>query len=127
MRRYLRGTYELGIRYHRDTLNPDHLWGWVDADWTGDIVTRRSHTGYVPMFNGDPISWKSHRQDSVTLSTSQAEYMTASLCGQEVVYIRDILRDFGVTQTHPTLIYEDNLDCIAISVNPVHRKYSRRP
>jgi hypothetical protein len=30
--RYLRGTYELGIRYHRDALNPDQLWGWVDAD-----------------------------------------------------------------------------------------------
>jgi hypothetical protein len=30
--RYLRGTYELGIRYHRDALHPDHLWGWVDAD-----------------------------------------------------------------------------------------------
>jgi hypothetical protein len=32
--------------------------------------------------------------------------MAASLCGQEVVYIRAILRDFGVTQTQPTLIYE---------------------
>jgi hypothetical protein len=51
--------------------------------------------------------------------------MAASLCGQEVVYIRAILRDFGVTQTQPTLIYEDNLVCIAMSVNPVRRKYSR--
>ena len=46
---YLRGTYELGIRYHRDTLNPEHLWGWVDADWAGDIETRRCHTDYVLM------------------------------------------------------------------------------
>ena len=41
--RYLRGTYELGIRYHRDAFHPDQLWGWVDADWAGDIETRRSH------------------------------------------------------------------------------------
>jgi hypothetical protein len=58
------------------------------------------------MLNGGPVSWKSRRQDSVALSTSEAEYMAASLCGQEVVYIRAILRDFGVTQTQPTLIYE---------------------
>ena len=95
--RYLRGTHEIGIRYHRDTLDPDQLWGWVDSDWADDIQTRRSHTGYVLMFNGGPISWKSHRQDSVPLSTSEAEYMTVSLCGQEVVYIRAILHDFGVT------------------------------
>jgi hypothetical protein len=57
--RYLRGTYELGIRYHRHAFNSDQLWGWVDADWEGDIETRRYHTGYVLMLNGGPISWKS--------------------------------------------------------------------
>jgi hypothetical protein len=51
---YLRGTYELGIRYHRNDLNPDQIWGWVVTDWEGDIETRHSHTGYVLMLNGDP-------------------------------------------------------------------------
>jgi hypothetical protein len=102
--RYLHGTYELGIRYHRDTFHTDQLWGWVDTDWVGDIETRRSHTGYVLMLNGGPISWKSHRQVSVALSTTEAEYMSASLCDQEVVYIHTILRYFSVSQTHPTLV-----------------------
>jgi hypothetical protein len=61
----------------------------------------------------------------VALSTSEAEYMAASLCGQEIVYIRAILRDFGLSQSQPTLVYEDNLACIAMSINPVCRKYSR--
>ena len=39
--------------------------------------------------------------------------------------MRVILRDFSVTQTQPTLVYEDNLACLAMSVNPVRRKYSR--
>jgi len=57
-------------------------------------------------------------QDSVALSTSEAEYMAASLCGQEVVDIRAILRDFGVSETvRPTLIYEDNLACIDMSIH----------
>jgi hypothetical protein len=51
--------------------------------------------------------------------------MAVSLCGQKVVYIRAILRDFGVTQTQPTLVYEDNLACVVMSVKPVRRKYSR--
>jgi hypothetical protein len=43
----------------------------------------------------------------------------------EVVYIRTILRDFGVQQNQPTLVYEDNLTCIVVSINPVFRKLSR--
>ena len=51
--------------------------------------------------------------------------MEASLSGQEIIYICAILSDFGFTQSQPTLVYEDNLACIAMSINPVRRKYSR--
>jgi len=46
--------------------------GWVDADWAGDIDTRRSHTGtgYILILNGGSISWKSLRPNNVSLSTS---------------------------------------------------------
>ena len=43
--------------------------------------------------------------------------------GQEVLYLREILRDFFVPQLQPTCIYEDNLACIAMFENPVRRKY----
>ena len=126
--RYLRGTAHHHIKYTRDL--PDKtlintLWGCVDSDWAGDTDTRRSHTGYVLMFNGGAISWKSRRQDSVSLSTSEAEFVAASQCGQEVLYIREILLDFHQPQTSPTIVYEDNLACIAMSENAVRRKYSR--
>ena len=39
--------------------------------------------------------------------------------------MREILRDFGHAQTAPTRIYEDNLACVAMSENPVRRKFSR--
>ena len=77
------------------------------------------------MLNGGAISWKFRRQDSVSLSTSEAENVVAGQCGQEVLYLREILRDFFVPQLQPTCIYEDNLARIAMSENPVRRKYSR--
>jgi hypothetical protein len=58
----------------------------------------------------------------VSLSTSEA---AASQCGQEVYYMREILRDFGFAQTAPTQIYEDNLACIAMSENPVRCRFFR--
>ena len=39
--------------------------------------------------------------------------------------MREILRDFGYTQENPTNVYEDNLACVAMSENPVPRKFSR--
>ena len=107
---YLRGTWNQTIRYSRDSNENHHiLWGWVDADWAGDTDTRRSHTGYILMMNGGPISWKSRRQDNVSLSTSEAEFVAASQAGQEAIYLREMLTDFGFSQTQAILLYEDNL------------------
>jgi hypothetical protein len=125
---YLRGTFNQSIHYRdsRDDNDSAHarnvLWGWVDSDWAADVETRHSHTGYIVMLNGGAISWKSRRQDSVSLSTSEAEFVAVSQCGQEVVYLREILRDFAVPQLTTTNIYdsiEDNLARVAMSENPV--------
>jgi hypothetical protein len=51
--------------------------------------------------------------------------VAASQCGQEVIYLREILSNFGFTPIGPTRIYEDNLARVAMSENPVRRKYSR--
>jgi hypothetical protein len=123
--RYLRGTYDQAIVYERIDVLANTLWGWVDSDWAADLDSRRSHTGYILMMSGGAVSWKSRRQDCVSLSTSEAEYVAASQCGQEVVYLREILNDFGFPPTGPTRVYEDNLACVAMSENPVRRKYSR--
>ena len=51
----------------------------------------------------------------VTLSSSEAEfipYLTVSLEGQEVVYLRELLKGFGHPQKKPTEIWEDKASCI---------------
>lgn len=123
---YLRGTIDQGLVYTKscDTSH-SRLWGWVDADYAGCQDTRKSHTGYVLMLNGAAISWKSKRQSTVSLSSAESEYIAASHCSQEVVYLREILRGFNCEQTEPTIIFEDNQACIAMSENQVHRERSR--
>jgi len=72
-----------------------------------------------------PISWKSQRQDNVSLSTSEAEFVATNQVCQEVIYLRKTLTNFGVFQTPVTLLYADNTTCVAMSENPVRRKFSR--
>eukprot|EP00286_Rhodomonas_abbreviata_P017767 CAMPEP_0181321730 /NCGR_PEP_ID=MMETSP1101-20121128/18848_1 /TAXON_ID=46948 /ORGANISM="Rhodomonas abbreviata, Strain Caron Lab Isolate" /LENGTH=48 /DNA_ID= /DNA_START= /DNA_END= /DNA_ORIENTATION= len=45
--------------------------------------------------NCGPISWKSKRQACTTLSSAEAEFVAASMAGQEVIYLRNLLRDLG--------------------------------
>eukprot|EP00961_Rhodomonas_salina_P228922 3094131-Rhodomonas_salina.1 len=47
------------------------------------------------------------------------------MAGQEVVYLRAILRGFGFEQTEPTAVWEDNATCIQMANNPVNRKFTR--
>ena len=71
------------------------------------------------------ILWKSSRQVGVTLSSSEAEFVAASQAGQEVVYLRALLRGFGYPQVGATEIWEDNASCIMMSENPTNRDRSR--
>ena len=71
---YLRGTAERGIRYSGDDMR---VYAYSDADWAGDLDTRRSTTGYVIYAAGGPIAWQSKLQSTVAVSTMEAEYTAA--------------------------------------------------
>jgi hypothetical protein len=79
----------------------------VDADFAADLDTRQSHTGYIIMMNGGPISWKSVNQKSVSLSTAESGWYDASEAGKELLYLRTIMREFGFPQNWPSHLYED--------------------
>ena len=60
----------------------------------------------------------------MTLSSAEAEYVVASMCAQEVVYLRVLLESFGAKQAGPTEVCEDNAVCITISENPVNHSFT---
>ena len=70
---YIKGTLNYGITYKADAeLNPT---GYVDSDFAGCKDTRRSTEGNIFIVAGGPVSWESKRQETVALSTVEAEYM----------------------------------------------------
>ena len=126
--RYLAGSTTRCITYGGvpgcgdDVVN---LFGFSDADWGGQLGTRRSTTGYVFFVHGGPVSWTSKTQPSVALSSAEAEYMAAAAAAQEAVWLRALLDQLGFPQKQPTVIFEDNQSCIAMSGNPVFHKRTK--
>ncbi|KAJ0827232.1 putative RNA-directed DNA polymerase [Helianthus annuus] len=70
--RYLKGTLGLGILLPK--MGGTTLVSYCDSDWLGCPLTRRSRTGYLLLFGGAPISWKSKKQSVVSRSSAEAEY-----------------------------------------------------
>lgn len=71
------------------------------------------------MIAGECVIWSSKLQPTVALSSSEAEYMAASAAVQEAMFLRCLLASLGFAQSDPTVIFEDNQGCIALSENPV--------
>ena len=59
--------------------------------------------------------FKSKFQRTVALSSAEAEYMALSLCVQEVLWLRAMLKDMGYEQRNATQIWEDNQGAIALA------------
>ena len=71
------------------------LQGCVNADFTGDIDSRKSTTGFVFTLGGTAISWASNLQKIVTLSTTEAEYVAATEAVKEMIWLHGYLNELG--------------------------------
>ncbi|GJY38280.1 retrovirus-related pol polyprotein from transposon TNT 1-94 [Tanacetum coccineum] len=76
--RYLKGTVNQGLWYPKDSSIA--LIAFADADHAGCQDTRRSTSGSMQFLEDKLISWSSKMQKSVTISSTEAEYITLSSC-----------------------------------------------
>ncbi|KAG7003472.1 Retrovirus-related Pol polyprotein from transposon TNT [Fusarium oxysporum f. sp. conglutinans] len=89
--RYLRGTCDFKLEFRGD-IRP--LTGYTDSDWAGDTETRRSTAGYIFNVGSGAISWAAKRQQSVALSTCEAEYMGQTQATKEAIWLRTLLKNY---------------------------------
>jgi hypothetical protein len=113
--RYLQGTKHEGLVFHAvERSEPLTLTIYADADWGTDPDERYSRTGIVCQLSGNTVWWKSRKQNSIAVSSCEAEYMALFEGAKDVLWLRNLLCEFGNCQgTSPTTIYHDNQGSIA--------------
>ncbi|GJX52715.1 putative ribonuclease H-like domain-containing protein [Tanacetum coccineum] len=114
--RYLKGQPKLGLWYPKDS--PFDLVAYTDNDYAGASLDKKSTTGGYQFLGCRLISWQCKKQTVVANYTTEAEYVAASSCCGQVLWIQNQLFDYGYNFMH-TKIYIDNNSTIFIVKNPV--------
>ena len=124
--RYLSGTRDYGITYRADKPSPEenHFLGYSDASYANnDDVT--SVSGYVFLMSGGAITWDSRKQNNVSLSTTESEYVALAEATRELTWLRNLLQGLGFDQLKPTVLYGDNSGALAIAKDPQYHKRTK--
>ncbi|XP_071921816.1 secreted RxLR effector protein 161-like [Coffea arabica] len=106
--RYLQGTRNLGIYYKKGEKS--NLVGYTDSDYAGDQDDGRSTSGYVFMLGTGAICWSSKKQPIVTLSSTEAEFVAATACACQAIWLRRILEELQFKQYGATIILYGTVD-----------------
>ncbi|KAG9453126.1 hypothetical protein H6P81_006030 [Aristolochia fimbriata] len=120
--RYVKNTVNLRIWYVVNTSNV--LAGYSDADWAGDADDRKSTSGGCFYFGTNLVAWYNKKQNSISLSTIEAEYIAAGSCCAQLLWMKQMLADYGVLSGVLT-VYSDNTSAINISKNPVQHSRTK--
>eukprot|EP00253_Pinus_taeda_P020991 PITA_20991 len=107
--RYLQGTVDYGLDYRKgdgvrlgtvdyglDYRQGDgvRLAGYTDSDWTGRASDKKSTSRCCFGLGSAVVSWFSRKQQSIALSSTEVEYMAASIASCEAIWLRKML--FGL-------------------------------
>ncbi|RVW98396.1 Retrovirus-related Pol polyprotein from transposon RE1 [Vitis vinifera] len=93
---------------------------YSDADWAGNIIDRRSTSGYCSFVWGNLVTWRSKKQSVVARSSAEAEYRALAQGICEGIWIKRVLSELGQTSSSPILMMCDNQAAISIAKNPMH-------
>jgi hypothetical protein len=118
--RYLKFTKHHKLTYGGDDedIRNTNLNFFCDADWANDATDRKSISRYVTLVAGGAVAWSSKKQQTVALSTAEAEYVAATHIAKQVLWQRTLLQELDFPLPSTSTIFTDNQAAISISHHP---------
>ncbi|XP_071729208.1 uncharacterized mitochondrial protein AtMg00810-like [Rutidosis leptorrhynchoides] len=121
--KYLKGTS--GQRILLNGSNKLSLHAYSNSDWASCPIPRRSVTGYVILFGGSPISWKSKKNTTISHSSYEHEYRAMAHAAAELTWLIRLFEELGVTDLKPVTLHCDNQSALHIAKNPIFHERTK--
>ena len=81
-----------------------------------DNTYRKSTSGHLFFCGSGAVSWSSRKQESVAVSTTEAEYVSTAEACKQLNWILQLMQDFGIEEPKPVQLFEDNEGCIRLAL-----------
>ena len=120
--KYVGGTCDYGLFYSKESNLS--LAGFSDSDWAGNVDDRKSTTGGCFYVEANLVAWMSKRQNYVSLSIAETEYIAAGTCCLQLLWMKKLLTDYGISQD-TMVVYCDNSSAIDISKNLIQHSKTK--
>jgi hypothetical protein len=120
--RYLKLTPNVGLWYPKGAQF--ELISYSDSDYAGCKIDRKSTSGGCQLLGRSLVSWASKKQNSVALSTAEAEYVAAASCCAQLIWMKQTLCDYGLKLTKVPLLC-DNESAVKMANNPVQHSRTK--
>lgn len=121
--RYLKGTLSLGLVFRR--AEGIKLVGYSDSSHNINENDGRSTTGHMFYLNDCLITWCSQKQETVALSSCEAEFMAATEAAKQAIWLQELLEEVTERKVQKVMIHIDNKSAIALTKNPVFHGRSK--
>lgn len=121
--RYLKANPNQGILMNADSSF--QLLAFCDSDWASCPQTRHSVSGYYITLGSSPLSWKSKKQQTVALSSAEAEYRSMRRVCAELAWLTRLLNELHVPSVTPIDLKCDSQAAIHIAKNPVFHERTK--
>ncbi|ESK83248.1 retrovirus-related pol polyprotein from transposon [Moniliophthora roreri MCA 2997] len=109
---YLKGTRNLSLTLGGVSKSFD-VTAWSNSNFAGHPDHGQSVSGYALFLGRGCFSWRSRKQTTTASLTSEAEYYAAHLCGCEVIWFCQLMKQIGFPLEAPTPFHVDSQAAIA--------------
>lgn len=110
----------LTYRNEGNPMSSELFQTYSDADHAGCLDTRRSTSGFLIKMGSGAVSWSAKKQATVADSSTEAEYISASAAGREIIWMRNLLSELGHDVSGPSPLMVDNQSALKVLRNPEH-------
>jgi hypothetical protein len=98
---------------------------FADSDWATDKSTRKSQTGHCLFMYGNLVSWGSSRQQAVSLSSTEAEYIAMTTAIKDGLYFKNLVGEVFGQKYVAVELKDDNQGAIFIALNTVNNNRTK--
>ena len=121
--RYLKKDPTLGLLM--SSTNDYQVQAFCDSDWASCPDSRKSVTGYIVLLGSSPVSWKSKKQETISLSLAEAKYRSIRKVVGELVWLSRLFEELTVPCASPFPVFCDSQSTLQIAKNPVFHERTK--